>query len=261
MAKETAEQKLLKLIEATQAKDGAPPAAPKPPAPSHASAAPSPEAKRMLEAVQGGGGGGFSTGSMPASMPEGVKIVFENLRNPVLALRSPQTYGLSELNKLFTVVIIFLTVYLVVDFAGGMRSSRRGLSRLIGDQDFSENIQEFVGNMVGTYTDIAEYAKIVAPRNIFQPYDEKIKELAEEAKVEAQVATQDQIAEKLANYRLVGVSWLNSQDSVTVMIEDKSTQVTHFLRQGEELQGVKVETIYADGVLMSYSGQTLTLRL
>jgi len=194
-------------------------------------------------------------------MPEGVKIVFENLRNPVLAFRSPQTFGLNELNKIFIVVIIFLTAYLAVDFMSGMRSARQGLSRIIGDQNFQENMQELVENIVAAYKDLAEYAKIVDSRNIFQPYEEKAKQLAQEAQAEAQVAIQDQIATKLENFRLVGVSWLSSQDSVTVMIEDKATQVTHFLKQGEEFQGVKVETIYADGVLMSYAGQTMTMRL
>jgi type II secretory pathway component PulC len=106
---------------------------------------------------------------------------------------------------------------------------------------------------------LAEYASVVSERNIFHPFEKKV--IEEKAAAEEVVVPNQKIKSKMVDFKIVGISWLDTPQSATVMIEDTKTQITHFLRAGENLQGVQVKTIYADRVILSYEGETLAVNL
>ncbi|MFA5260091.1 MAG: hypothetical protein WC450_02560 [Candidatus Omnitrophota bacterium] len=250
MAKETAEQKLLKLIEATEAQDKS--SQPAEPVAVRASS-PNLEAQKTLSSVQ-------SIGLATITLPPIVGQLVHILRNPSTIAHLPQTLSIKELNKGLLLIVLLIGVYFVSDFSKGMKSAQEDI-KVDGTPAVTSESggAGTIGDLLGQYVkDISEYMVLVSYRNIFQPYERKI-EVADEAVQE--VLPNQQITEKISQFKLVGISWLETPDSVMVMIEDNQTQVTHFLKSGEEFQGVKVETIYADSVEFSYNGEKMNMKL
>ena len=63
---------------------------------------------------------------------------------------------------------------------------------------------------------------------------------------------QGKIAEILQGWKLVGISW---GDKPLAMVEDSSSGRTYFLRQGQEINGVKVQAISKEKVTLTYEGE------
>jgi hypothetical protein len=110
---------------------------------------------------------------------------------------------------------------------------------------------------VGKYTSrlkaLAFYKEKVATRDIFQLGARK----APEAVVTAKEVAAKQMEEVLGKFKLVGISWSDNPDA---MIESANDQKTYFLKRGQVLDGVKVEAIYKDKVVLSYNGMEAELR-
>lgn len=99
------------------------------------------------------------------------------------------------------------------------------------------------------------YISEVKRRNIFQPYEEvTIKNMAEVSE------NNRRISRETESLRLVGVSWFDSVDSASVMIEDVQKSATYFLKQGEKIGNVTVNTIYADSVELKYEDEEIIIR-
>jgi len=64
-------------------------------------------------------------------------------------------------------------------------------------------------------------------------------------------------AEALSKYKLVGISWSDNPDA---MIEDSAANKTYFLKRGQALDGVKVQAIFKDKVVLGYQGVEVELR-
>jgi len=62
------------------------------------------------------------------------------------------------------------------------------------------------------------------------------------------------VSEKLS---LVGIAWSDDPDA---MIEDVNTQKIYFLKRGDSIEGIKVQTILRDRVILSYEGEEVELR-
>lgn len=236
MAKETAEQKLLKLIEATDAQQG----------PSGKSSGPAQtirEAQKVIESVHSSG-------------LENVLPVFQKIsmlfKGPLLILQNPAALSIKDINRMIVVVILGLTGYAVSDFIKGVNSSSAGIQITISDK-----IAKLGEIVMPRAQDLSEYLQLVSQRNIFHPFEKKV--------VESEMAQaktpQQKITEKIAAYKIVGISWLDSPESATVMIEDTKTQITHFKKTGDKIDGIEVKTIYANSVVLSYEGETVTVNL
>lgn len=234
MAKETAESKLLKLIEEADAKDGTASSAPAPAAPS------APAASQALSSVSSVGVG---TIAVPPFIQK-ILLLFSRGSQP------GQGFGMRQVNQLLVVLIIIIGIFFISDFSKGMKKAQQPL-------EFPVNPMTFEQVSVPQPGDVTAYIAVVNQRNIFRPFEKKKEE---EVKIVAPIENQ-QIKDRVTNFKLVGISWLNSPETATVMIEDKSTTITYFLKTGEELQGVKIETIYADRVEMTFQGQKLTMNL
>lgn len=236
MAKDTAESKLLKLIEETDAKDktgGTPPAAAVAPAAG--------DATKVLNSVS-------SVGVGSIALPPFIQKIFSLFMG---SSQPGQGFGLRLANQLLLVAVIAIGGFFVMDFSRGMKESQAKVVFDVKQADFNPDDE-----VLPSVKDVMDYVSAVSQRNIFKPFEKKV----EDTKIVAPAENQ-RIKDKVTNLKLVGISWLNSPDTATVMIEDKSTSVTHFLKTGEDLQGLKVDVIYADRVEVSYQGEKLTINL
>jgi hypothetical protein len=234
MAKETAESKLLKLIEEADAKDT-------PASASGASASAATQASQVLSSVS-------SVGVQSIPIPPFIQ--------KILALfskgSSPSAgFGLRVVNAFLVFLIFIFGFFFAQDFSRGMKESQAQVA-------FEIKQAADDGKLVAlpTVNDADSYIEQISKRNIFRPFEKKVEEIKIVAPEENQ-----QIKDKVTNFKLVGISWLSTPETATAMIEDKSTSVTHFLKKGDDLEGVKLDVIYADRVEFSFNGEKLTMNL
>jgi len=95
------------------------------------------------------------------------------------------------------------------------------------------------------------YLQKINERNIFKPYV---------AKVTKKAAVQG-LVQLMSKYKLVGIAWLDVPETASIMIEDTRKNVTLFLKQGEQLEGVTVKTIYTDRAVFSHENEETTIKL
>ncbi len=233
MAKETAESKLLKLIEETDAKEksGAAPA----------SSVPTAQVSQVLNSVTSVG---VATIALPAFAQRILAFFMNNGQSSV-------GNGLRIVNWVLVILIFAFGFFFIRDFSKGMKDSSQEVYFEV--KQMPADSQQVA---LPTVKDALSYVAQISKRNIFRPFEKKV----QETKIVAPVENQ-QIKDKVTNFKLVGISWLNSPETATAMIEDKSTSVTHFLKTGDDLEGVKVNVIYADRVEFSFNGEKLTMNL
>lgn len=229
--KETAEQKLLKIIE--NPRDSAPPA----------SNADQDTAEKVAAAVKG---------------PAISSLALPPFLNPILDLfkgKIPAGFslGLKEIN-------IFLGVgsaIVMIFFIGNVLS---GIELLKNKDSFTVTFEAKNGKEIVTFAptlkQISEYLDNINKRNIFQPFEKKAVEKATALPAEA-----NNIAAMAKDLKLVGISWLDSPASASAMIEDTQTGITYFLKPGETIKEMTIKTIYADRVILSYQGEEAIIKL
>ncbi len=133
----------------------------------------------------------------------------------------------------------------------------RGMSLLEEEVDISVDAvgARGVPNVFSPKTrDMAYYLELISSRNIFKPY-EKITISPETSTAQAA------FERKMSKYKIVGIAWLDTPESATVMLEDTSTRMTHFLRENEKIEDVTVKTIYTDRVVVSYANEEMVIKL
>ena len=157
------------------------------------------------------------------------------------------TFSVGALNMFLFLGIVACLIGLVIEM-------RSGFSLLSQSVDFPSGSKE------GTaLSDIAlpsvqgtdYYLQKVNERNIFKPYVPKA----------AQKAAVQGIVQLLSKYKLVGIAWLDLPETATVMIEDTDKNKIYFLKQGEQLEGVTVKTIYTDRAVFSHENEETTIKL
>ena len=100
---------------------------------------------------------------------------------------------------------------------------------------------------------ISYYLNNVEKRNLLQPMEQKA--------IASVISSENtEISRKIANWKLVGIAWLDTVESASVMIEDTSANVTHFLKKGEKLGDILVKTIYADRAVLGYENEEIEIR-
>jgi hypothetical protein len=258
MGKETAEQKLLKLIEAADASGGdlgaatATIAQPRMSAPAVVPPPAFNEAEKVFQSVKSIGG------PVNISMPSFVQNFLAFCKDPLACLRAPQSYGLKEIQKVLVILIVLVFLWASKDFIQGMEISQRALN-LESGVDMSASSLTGMKGLIPESKDIEEFLATIAQRNIFQPYEPK------EKPVENAVAVVDlgiqKVIEQTKVLKLVGVSWLDTPESAAAMIENTESGVTYFLHTGEIVNNVVVEKIYADRIIVVYEGEEMELRL
>jgi hypothetical protein len=95
------------------------------------------------------------------------------------------------------------------------------------------------------------YLQKINERNIFKPYVPKV---AKKAAIQG-------LVQLMSRYKLVGIAWLDLPETASIMIEDTRKKQTFFLKQGEQLEGVTVKTIYTDRAVFSHENEETTIKL
>jgi hypothetical protein len=199
--KETAEQKLLKIIQATK------------------------------KAQEG------SSASMSLSSPRRSSSFF--------------AINVHHVNYLLIIAVIVSFLYLGFELRNGISLMQEDVSISVDKAIPKQTSNLFVPQMKS----VAYYLDKITARNIFQPYEKKDPGTQVVATVRAN------FEKKMQKYRLVGVAWLDVPESATVMIEDKASGITRFLKEGDKLEDVTVKTIYTDRVVIGYENEEIVIKL
>lgn len=249
MRKETAEQKLLKLIENSDKQKSAAQQNLSSGEPLGDSKKPNDQdiARRTLESVRG-----VSLPVPPSLTP--VFKGFENFFHKIAGFLMPHMgLGIKELNRLLLAAVVSLFLFWVLIVLWGMQNLQHKVEFKVDDRIARKSAE--IPSPIPTAKDVSVYLDPVLTRNIFQPYEKKT---SDEVMVSPGAR---KIAARIEKFRLVGISWLDSAESASVMIEDKESGTTYFLKQGEKIKDVTVKTIFADQVILTYEGEDLAMKL
>ena len=236
--KETAEQKLLRIIEEGAKESGEPTGQA-----AAASATATSAAQSVASSVKG-----------PAiSIPPIMGSITGILAGLQSILPKGKSFGLKEINMIMVILIVICAVSLAGVYRGGV-------SHLKSSLDFVSDVKakglQFASSVMPQYEDINNFLEFILERNIFRPYEKKQGDAASNAPVGTQ-----NITLKLEKLKLVGISWLDSPDTASVMVEQIETGMTYFLKQGESFDELTVKTIYADRVIFGYQNEEMEVRL
>ncbi|MFA5059951.1 MAG: type II secretion system protein N [Candidatus Omnitrophota bacterium] len=232
--KETAEKKLLKLIESSGSSAEA-----KTPAASDV-------AMQVAAAVKETGFSVPNAASFLAPILDLFRGKFSSTANSVL------TFGLREANQLLAVIVGGLLIFSI---ASMVRDTKILEERVLTSVNIPE-IESVENDAVPQKKDVSDYLASVEKRNIFQPFEKK----PEEKIVDASSGS-PQIATIAKNYKLVGISWLDSPDSASALIEDTQSGNTFFLKKGEKISNITIKDIFADRVILTYQGEDVAIKL
>lgn len=235
--KETAEQKLLKIIETSQA------------APAAAASAPAMQASSAATAVAAAVKG---TGLPPISASSLLAPFLGILKGKSFAAPGVDiAFGPREVNRALMLAVAIVVFLAFSSFFSGMKMLRQKV-------DFSidtKNAQNEEAVIPATKS-MTLYLANIQKRNIFLPYEKKEVALEDLASPEAK-----NITALVKDLRLVGISWLDSPESASAMIEDTKTGNTYFLKQGDNVNELTIKNIFADRIVLSYQGEELAIKL
>ena len=233
MAKETAEQKLLKIIENTEAKQASP-----------SPASSSNVAQEVANSVKGSG--------VSMAMPPAVASLFSFLKKQDPSQKQAIAFGLKEFNQILIVAVVVVLIFFVMDFSNGLKSVNREL-----EVPFARPLSDLNENIIPEPKSVDDYLVVVERRNIFQPFEKKE---AEEKMALVPKETR-RVVEQTKDLKLVGISWLDTPESASALIENTQSGMTYFLRAGDKVNEVTVLKIFADCVIVNFEGEDLKLNL
>lgn len=243
MAKETAEQKLLKLIEKTDAQEN--------PVPASLSANPGAQVRHIADSVRGTG---LPALAMPAFL-SGITVSFKGWFTPA---QEQRPFGLRDFNRILIVAVVVIGTYFSIDFSKGLKqlehSARAyGIKGAVSVPKGRNDVQ------LPVFADLQKYIEAVNKRNIFQPFERKVVKTDDERLNE--ISGLNLVSEQAKSLKLVGVSWFDSSESASAMVENTANGVTYFLRRGEKVNEITVKDIFAESILISFQGEEMEMKL
>ncbi|MDP8264961.1 MAG: type II secretion system protein N [Candidatus Aceula lacicola] len=233
--KETAEQKLLKIIEGDSE-------TPEQSSGEQTSDQSQQVAQEVASAVKGTG----------VSAPPIFSAVLDRMRDLQIPIPSLKSLGLREANFVLMVMIIFSVLILGSVYQSETKNMSNNLNFV--EDVIKPKIAKAV-SIMPEYQNLASFLETILTRNIFRPYEEKESEVANGIPLGTQ-----KIALKLEKLKLVGISWLDMPNSASAMVEN-ADGMTYFLKEGENINQVTIKAIYADRVVFSFEDQEMEIRL
>ncbi len=232
--KETAEQKLLKIIENTSGAGAA-----------QGKESPTPKAvEDVAKSIKSIGLG--------VSLPPFLSPLLEIFKGKSSSVGpSVMAFGLREVNKILLISVFVMIALLSFNLTSGMKTLK-----LKEDFALDNAAAKGIASSLAMPRQAAEYLINIRKRNIFQPFEKK----ESEAEI-VETTGARRIGALTKNLKLVGISWLESPDTASAMIEDTQSGITHFLRVGDKINEVTVKTIYADRVILTYEDEEVAVRL
>ena len=223
----TPEQQLLKLIEG-QGKPGA-------------------EGKTAQGKPRGRSISLRSFAKIPSAILASLSFWKRRAKKKSFSKRSP--FSIGEVNKALVAVTAVLFVYVIFDAA----ASARNLQRPPNFAPMKEAKAKAAKETTAPLAEASYYLQKVSSRDIFKEGDVP---LAVQTAPEA--VNMMETADAVAGLALVGISWSSNPDAI---IEDKSKQRTYFVKRGQDVgDGVKVEAIFKDHVVVTYEDREYELR-
>jgi|GEM_PF-407245 len=157
----------------------------------------------------------------------------------------------SFVNHTLTAVAAALTIYLLSD--AGASAIQLGKPVNLTIPGGSAKAEHAAAGGTSPLNDSAYYLQRVSSRDIFKEGgkpEPKAEAAPEPVSVEDNPAT--------SGLSLVGISWSANPD---VIIEDKDRKRTYFVKRGQTVgDGVKIEAVFKDHVVLSYEGREFELR-
>jgi len=244
MGKETAEQKLLKLIEKTDSQGD-------PSQPQEGSG--TEEAQKVYDSVRG-------VGVATEALPNILTNILSLFQGALSKDPSASAFGLRQVNILLAVAILIAALSFGISFSQGMGSIEKNNQEF--QDEISKSLQNSIENLnsfLPTFKSLPEYIQVIARRNIFQPFERNIVVNKEEV-LEEELGIK-RVSSQTKDLKLVGISWFDSPDTASAMVENKISGVTYFLGQGERINDVMIKSIYADSIVVSYQGEEIEMKL
>ncbi|HLF17270.1 MAG TPA: hypothetical protein VI749_00035 [Candidatus Omnitrophota bacterium] len=171
--------------------------------------------------------------------------------------KKPSDKGRSSLSALKTVNRLLLLGVIAAGFFlfQEIKAGNGLLAQELELPDAPTTRQVKAGDMLApTVQKLSFYTSPLNRRNLFEPYEQKVKNVVE-------VSDENKtIANKTSHLRLVGVSWMDSIESASVMLEDTQQDLTYFLQANDKLGEVNIKTIYADSVELGYENEEIMIR-
>ena len=161
------------------------------------------------------------------------------------------SFSMQQVNILLVVCMVASLLFFGFEISNGMSLLRRTVDFSVDTQASKDALNLFVPQMKS----ISYYLDRISTRNIFRPY-EKV-EVVADASSSGQVA----LEKKMSKFKVVGIAWLDVPESATVMLEDTSTRMTHFLKEGDKVEDVIVKIIYTDRVVFGRANEEITIKL
>ena len=196
-------------------------------------------AQRMAESVKGPGFSSF------------LRSFFSNEPSSSVPASVPIVFGLKEINKILQGCVVAVFIFLLVDLLNGIRYFQSNL-----DYRVDSRVSNAPANWLPRTRQLATYLAPIEARNIFQPIEKKA--------VEATTVVPEngtKIVRMTEKMKLVGVSWLDSPETASVMIEDQENGMTYFAHQGEKVKELTVKIIYVDRAVLTYQDEEITIKL
>ncbi len=155
--------------------------------------------------------------------------------------------NIAAVNRMLALAVFCLVVYVLGDTLAAAFSMQRPPNLSLQKDKIPAPRTENVSPL----KESAYYLQKVASRDLFKEGRPVKKEANREV-----ASPQENAA--VSSLSLVGISWSQNPD---VIIEDKSKQRTFFVKRGQTVgDGVKVEAIFKDHVVLNYEGQEFELR-
>ena len=161
------------------------------------------------------------------------------------------SFGLREINRILLAAILGIFVFLLTDFLNGTKSLQKKV-----DLAVDSSAAKTSSNIIVSVKELSDYLSPLEDRNIFLPFEKKaVEEKTAEPPAPPKITA---MTEKL---KLVGVSWVDSAETASAMVEDQESGITYFVHQGEKVKDLTVKTIFANQVVLTYEGEEITIRL
>ncbi|MEI6438246.1 MAG: hypothetical protein WCO69_05810 [Candidatus Omnitrophota bacterium] len=161
------------------------------------------------------------------------------------------TFNVRQFNILLVICLVASALFFGYELKIGLSLTAEQVDYAVENGGSKDMTNLFVPQMKS----LGYYLDKVNSRNIFQPYEAKVD--VKTAAPSALVALQ----KKMEKFKIVGIAWLDVPESATVMLEDTSTHMTHFLKEGDKVEDVIVKIIYTDRVVFSRANEEITIKL
>lgn len=239
----TPEEQLLKLIEA--ASDSK-----EPDSPSEKQQAPKAAPAKVASASVKGGVGVKTLPSFPK-----IFSFFSYIKDSFQKKKSSGDAGFSLslnvkwLNRVLIALVLAGGIYLISDFTL-YQSPKDQAFHSVSTADALHPALETISKVQPR--ELSYYKDSVFRRNPFLPPGSEQPAKTEGATTQAAVPAEGKIAQILAQWKLVGISW---GAEPLAMVEDVQSGRTHFLKNGQQIGEVKVQSITKQKVVISYEGE------